>query len=221
MAFVSFVARTSFVATALAVVATAGTPAFEQSLSPRTIDEAIAIGLTRVDAERARFHRPYRSEVNVAPVDWIDVVTPFRRVMLEAEARTRSGGRLFGQRDAFAALGTTPNRVSIVVELTFHPMNTFVGVPPYEVALVRGTDRIVPLELERVPRFGPRVSGVTLPYPWNGGIRLPGVAEPLTGGTLVAQFDGLLLVLDGAYDVVVSEPGRVLARARVTLGAVR
>lgn len=197
------------------------TSAFEPTLSPRAIDEAIAIGLTRVDAERARFHRPYRSEVNIAPVDWIDVVTPFRRVMLEAEARTRGGGRLFGQRDAYEALGTTPNRVSIVVELTFHPMNTFVGVPTYEVTLMRGSASIAPLELERVPRFGPRVSGVPLPYPWNGGVRLPGVAEPLTGGTLVAQFDGLLLVPDGAYDVTVSEPGRMLARARVNLGAVR
>lgn len=205
----------------LLLAATLAAAAFEPTLSPRAIDEAIAIGLTRVDAERARFHRPYRTEINVAPVDWIDIVTPFRRVMLEAEARTRNGGRLFGQRDAYEALGTTPNRVSVVIELTFHPMNTFVGVPPYEVTLVRGSDPIAPLELERVPRFGPRVSGVPLPYPWNGGVRLPGVAEPLTGGTLVAQFDGLLLVADGAYEIAVSEPGRVLARARVNLGSVR
>jgi hypothetical protein len=220
VAFVSFVARTSLVAALFATVAT-GPAAFEQSLGARAIDEAIAIGLTRVDAERARFHRPYRSEINIAPVDWIDIVTPFRRVMLEAEARTRNGGRLFGQRDAYEALGTTPGRVSVIVELTFHPMNTFVGVPLYEVSLARGADSLAPLELERIPRFGPRVSGVPLPYPWNGGVRLPGVAEPLTGGTLVAQFDGSLLVADGVYDVVVHEPGRVIARARVSLGAVR
>src|SRR5512139_2926467 len=62
--------------------------AFELTLDTRALDDAIRIGLSRLESDRTTFHQPYRIEVGRAPVDWIDIITPFRRVVLEAETRT-------------------------------------------------------------------------------------------------------------------------------------
>jgi hypothetical protein len=209
--------------------------AFEATLDNQAIDRAIDIGRTRFDAERVAFHRPYRVNVGRAPVDWIEIVTPFRRVALESQVHERSGGRLFGEREARAALGLMPQRVDIVVEMTFHPMNTFVGVPSYDVALApaaaganaapRG-DRsraglLQPDHLERAPRFGARVNGNALPYPYELTPRLPRGSEPVTGGVIVAQFDGGMLDARGVYDVVVTDGATELTRARVDFGVLR
>jgi len=195
--------------------------AYERTLDPRAIEQALSIGLSRIDADRERFHRPYQTIVNRAPVDWIDIVTPFRRVALEAESRTRAGARLFGQREALEALASAPERVDVIVELSFHPLNTFVGVPDYGVVLMQDGLPLQPQNIERVPRFGPRVGGTLLPYPWRGGVRIPRGSEPLLGGTIVAQFDGAQLTPDGTYDVVIADAGKELARGRVNFGSVR
>jgi hypothetical protein len=217
VSFVTFVVRVVFVVGALCATVVA----FEATLDPRAMEQAIALGLTRIDADRVRFHQPYRIAVNRAPVDWIDVITPFRRVVIETETRTRAGARLLGQREAIEALGPTPNQLAINVELTFHPLNTFIGVPTYEVFLARGSERLAPRETERVPRFGPRVTATPLPYPWNGVARLSRGSEPLLGATFVALFDGALVAADGVYDVVLMDAGKELARAKVNLAAVR
>ena len=195
--------------------------AYERTLDPGTLNQAISIGISGSESDRARFHRPYHLDVGRAPVDWIDVITPFRRVVLGAERHTRDGGRLYGQRDAMALLDAAPEQLDIVVELTFHPLNTYVGVPPYTVALVRGSDRVEPGSLERVPRFGPRMTGTPLPYPFGGGTRLPLGTEPLLGGTLAAHFSSAMLMPAGSYEVVVMEGEVELARAAVNLGALR
>ena len=128
-------ARTGIVVAALLAFTAVGA-AFEPSLDQQSLAEAIALGLSRIDDMRSRFHATYRLEVMQPPVDYIEVVTPFRRVALDAEAHTRAGERLCGQREALAALGDTPSRVDLVVELTFHPLNNYVGMPDFDVALV-------------------------------------------------------------------------------------
>jgi hypothetical protein len=196
---------------------------FERALDPRTLDDALRIGMSRLDADRLAFHRPYRIDVGRAPVDWIDVVTPFRRVALEAEARTRAGARMYGQRDALASLGASAQQVHIVVEMTFHPLNTFVGVPLYGVALApqEPTGRagalrvVVPTDVEHVPRHGQRLSGMPLPYPYNGAGGVLRGSDPMLGGVIVAKFDGTTLDSTGLYDVVVTDAGRELSRTRV------
>ena len=205
----------------LVVATVVSVAAFDRAPDPRTIEQALSIGLSRIDADRAGFHRPYRLEVNRSPVDWVDIVTPFRRIVLEAEARTRNGARLYGQREAVETLAAAPDRVDAIVELTFHPLNTFIGVPGYDVRLVTGRDVIAARETERIPRFGPRLGVSPLPYPWIGSARVPRGGEPLLGGVIVAQFDGRLLAPDGGYDVVIEESGKELARARVELGRLR
>src|SRR5688500_4233425 len=113
-----------------------GARAIELMLGPRAHAEALDIGQSRIASVRTRFHRPYRLVVARASVDYIEVVTPYRRVALAAEARTRLGERALGQREARAVLGDTPEQIDLLVELTFHPQNTFIGVPAYEVRLL-------------------------------------------------------------------------------------
>src|SRR5688572_2457246 len=194
------------------------------TLDPRAIGEAIALGQSGLDRERARFHAPYRLVVNKAPVDYVEVVTPFRRVVLAAQSRAQAGDRRFGQRQAFDILAAAPPTVELVVELTFHPLNTFVGVPDYSVVLVeRGAPPIRPRAVDRIPRHGPRVEGAPLPNPTA--IQQPGKnegkTEPLVGGTMVAHFDMQLLSPSGLYEVVVEEAGKELGRVRADLSRLR
>src|SRR5688500_7026106 len=131
------------------------------SLDARAIGEAIAIGQSRIERDRIRFHAPYRLVVNRPPIDYVDVVSPFRRIVVAAEARARIGDRTFGQRQAFEMLAAAPAEIELYVELTFHPLNTFVGVPDYTVVLAEsGTAPVQPRVVERVPRHDPRVEGM-------------------------------------------------------------
>ena len=152
-----------------ALLAAPGVHAIELVLGPRALTEAVDIGQTRIDSIRTRFHQPYRLPVARPPVDYVDIVTPFRRVVLAAESRARAGDRLFGQREARATLGDTPEQVDVLVELTFHPQNTFIGVPTYVVRLLpvrAATGPVDPRDFSYVPRFGPRMDSVSPAYPY-------------------------------------------------------
>lgn len=156
------------------------------------------------------------------PVDYIDVVTPFRRVALLADERARAGGRL-SQREATAMLGERSTLGEILVELTFHPLNAFVGVPAYDVELATAAPvaEIGPLRIGRIPRFGARLEGGPLPSRYAGAPNAPGESQPMLGGTIVATFSGEALNPNGVYDIVVRENGKELARAGVNMGALR
>ena len=202
----------------LLVVLLAGSTAagFEQALDLRSIDDAIAIGQSSIEAVRTRYHQPYRIQVARPPIDYIEIVTPFRRVVLLAEERVQLGARLF-QREAIAALGNRSGVVEVLVGMTFHPLNAFVGVPEYDVELVTASPvaRISPRNISRVPRF-------SSPVPVRRfGSPVPNGGEPLVGGTIAASFGAAALNPNGVYDVVVSEKGKELARARVSLGNLR
>jgi len=204
-----------------------GSFAMQVSLDQRAIQEALDIGNTSIERTRARFHADYRFVVGRAPVDFIEIVTPFRRLVIAAETRARTGTRMFGQREALEALKPDPERVDLYVELTFHPLNTFVGVPGYGVMLKPtrpGALPIRPSAIDRIPRFGPRVDGQTVyrPLPYPIPPRVPSGGEPLSGGTLIAAFDGRLLDPEGAYDaVVLDERDKELASVRIDLARLR
>ena len=206
---------------AACLTAIAKVAAFDQALDAQSLAEAIQIGTSRIDDTRSRFHAPYRVEAMQPPVDYIDVVTPFRRVVLDAEGHARAGAGLYGQREATATLGDTPSRVDLVVDLTFHPLNNYLGMPDYGVMLVTtaGT-AIAPTAIQRIPRFGPRLSG-TLSYPYAAGGAGPKNGEAISGGTVVAQFDGRALDPRGIYTIVVRESGKDVAKTSLNLGRLR
>lgn len=197
---------------------------YEPVLDPRAIAEAIAIGQSYIEAPRRDFHKRYRVPVNRPPVDYIEVVTPFRRVEMAAEARARVGDRLFGQRTALEMLAKTREQIDLFVELTFHPLNTYVGVPGYDITVMAvGTAAppIPPRNVQRVPRFGARVEGTPLLYLAPAAPLAPAASQPMLGATVIAEFDGRLLTPNGVYDAIISESGKELARARINLGNVR
>ena len=196
---------------------------FDPAISPRQIDEAMGIGQSRIDGVQARFHQPYRIQVNRAPFDYIDVVTPFRRVVLITEERTNLGIRGFTNREAAAALGAGASVVEMRVEMTFHPQNVFIGVPGYDVELmvVSTAARVMPREVTRIPRFGVRIESAPLPAPAGALPNQGGGSMPVTGGTIVATFSVGTLEAAGVYDVVVSEMRKELARVRVNFAGLR
>ena len=208
---------------AICIVSTAiAASALELTLDRFAIEQALAIGQSRSDAERARIHKPYRLASTRPPVDFIEVITPFRRIALTAEARTRVGDRSFSQREAMAVLAESEDRVELWVELTFHPLNTFIGVPDYTVTLLKADgSRMAPVRVDRIPRHGPRVEGGFLPLPSTLAAPAGGGGQPMVGGAMIARFDGRTLDAQGAYDVLVAEAGKELARARVDFAQLR
>jgi hypothetical protein len=206
----------------LALLAGGSAAAFERTLDLRLVNEAIATGDSRVPMVRTRFHQPYRIPVGIAPIDYIEIVTPFRRIVQLTETRARSGGRTLGQNETIAAAGDRYGLLEVVVELTFHPLNTFVGVPEYGVELAGPTlrEQIEPRQLARIPRFGPRVEGPVASVR-DAVPAIPGPTTPMLGGIVIAGFDAEELDPKGVYDVVVTEGEKSLARARLDLGRLR
>ena len=204
------------------LLATAWPHAAQRSLTPRDVDEALLIGQSRLAADRTRFHNPYRITVARAPVDYVDVITPFRRVVLAAGERLLIGDRSFGQRQALELLATSGDTFDFLIELTFHPLNTFVGIPSYDVTLAAGPTRIPPKSIDRVPRFRARVDGLppSIPTPALGSVKGPST-QPMLGGTITARFGADAIDPAGAIDLVVSDGGAELARARIDLGRLR
>ena len=196
--------------------------AVQLTLDNRALFDAITIGQSRLERERVAVHEPYRLRVARAPVDWIDVVTPFHRVVLAAEARARVGDRVFGQREAFAVLREATGQIDLVIELTFHPQNNFVGVPPYEITLIGpGGAKVQPLRTDRYPRFQARVATPTPELPLRGGTPLSGNGDPVLGGTIVAPFNGANLNPVALYTVLMTEAGKELARVPMDLSKLR
>ena len=196
--------------------------AFEPTLDRRAIEQAIFLGQSRFDAERTRFHSGYRLVVSHVPVDWIDVITPFHRVALAAEAKARLGDRVFGQREAAAALSVAPNLIELLFELTFHPLNNYVGVPAYTVTLNRAQEKPVAAQfINRYPRFGPRTE-TNAPAPPNpNAAPILGSGQPMLGGTLVVQFAADAIDAKGRYDIVLADNGKELVRTGVDFGRMR
>jgi hypothetical protein len=209
------------VATCL-LCAVVSTSAMQPTLDRRGIEEAIQIGQSRLDAERARFHAIYRLTSSRPPFDWIDVITPYHRVAIAAEERARQGNRVFGQREAFAALAAAPNLLELVVELTFHPLNTFVGVPAYDVTLIGGQGKPIKAQyINRYPRFSPRTAANVPALPNPNAAPVLGTGQPMLGGTMVAQFTADALDANGTYDIVIADAGKEMIRLRMELAKMR
>lgn len=196
------------------------TDAVQLTLDRRAVEEAIYIGQSRIESDRTRFHAPYRVRVVQPPIDWIDVITPFHRVELAAENNARRGGRMFSQQEAIAVMKDAIGQIDLLIEMSFHPLNTFVAVPLYQVQIVSaGGRRIEPKRLERFPRFGPRAESTSpalpAPTPQFGG------GQPVVGGTILAPLDGSAFDPNQRIEVVVVDGKTELARTAIDLGKMR
>jgi hypothetical protein len=153
-------------------------------------------------------------------------VTPFRRIVLAAQARAGAGDRRWGQREAIEIEAASPRQIDLYAELTFHPLNTYVLVPLYKVRVRQPSGAWVePRNVNGMPRYGPRVNGGLVPYtptPIPGGA-LPGRAQPMLGATIVASFDGdaLASACSQRCDVVIEEEGKTRVEAPLSLAHLR
>jgi hypothetical protein len=211
----------------LAAVMLAGWCAAPGAIEPDVdllgIDDALAIARDSLGPARARFHEGYRAIVAQAPVDWVEIVTPFRRIVLAAQASAARGERTFGQRQALETLAAAPGRMDVHVELTFHPLNTYIGVPDYDVRLV-GVGRsaqVRALGVDRLSRWTPRIDSLPPALPAGGGNVSSPRGQALVGGTLVARFDVRDLEGTGVYEIGITDGDTVIARTRIDLSRLR
>ena len=217
--------RLAAVVAAAAMAGTAATRvhAIDLRLDPAAISQAISLGQTSIAGDVTRFHQPYRLDVSRAPVDYVEVVTPYRRIVLAAQARARAGDRRWGQRQAIELEAASPGQVDLYAELTFHPLNSLVMVPLYRIRILLPTGALMePRNTSSMPRYGPRVDGGLVPYtpaPLPGSAVL-GRSQPMLGATIVGSFDGATLAAacNRRCDVVIEEEGK--SRVQVPLSLV-
>lgn len=145
-----------FGATSIALVILAG-GAINLDLSDRDITRAVETGISSEQA-RARFHAAYIIPINDPTVERLEVITPFRRLVLITEERTRFGNWLFshsGIRDPKAAIQPWRGRLSVVATLRFHPQNTFGDIPAYEIVAGGAGGPLRPLDVIRTSLTAP------------------------------------------------------------------
>src|SRR5688500_11255352 len=109
--------------------------AVQTSLGLEAVDEALRLIRSSGSSEQARFNSPYRVNVATGAVDYLEVVTPFRRMVLAGSIRAAAGDRGFSQRQALELLRESGDRLDLYLELTFHPLNTYVTIPEYGVTM--------------------------------------------------------------------------------------
>jgi hypothetical protein len=200
--------------------------AIDLRLDPEAISQAVSLGQTSIARDLTRFHQPYRLDVSRPPVDYVEVVTPYRRIVLAAQARAQAGDRRWGQRQAIELEAASPGQVDLYAELTFHPLNSFVLVPLYHLRVLLPSGGLTePRNSSSMPRYGPRVDGGLVPYtpiPLPGGA-VRGRSEPMLGATVVASFDAAALAAacNRRCDVVIEEQGKSRVQVPLSIAALR
>ena len=202
--------------------------AVEANLSMQGVDDAIVFArMARRDARQA-FHDRYVRTVGET-VRRISLVSEYRRVVLLTEEHIRLGDRNYSVRQMTSDLKPWRGSLEVIVELAFHPQNTYVGVPLIDVLLVPLDDpatacRSPPTPPTGFPRFGlfwdrrrpTRRGGRSRRWPRSVTPR----AEPVTGGWVQARFEAEPLA-HGRFDVVVKEGAKTLGVAAFDFGALR
>jgi len=117
-------------------------------LKDADVERALRIG-RGFDQDRARFHKPYIVAINDATVEQIEIVTEFRRVVLFAEDRIRQGDHMFGPRQVDTALRQWRGRVTVIARVRLHPLNTYVMVPEFRIAV--GEPPLKTVDARRTP----------------------------------------------------------------------
>ncbi len=180
-------------------------------LTDRDIADALNLGGATEDT-RARFHAPYIVAIEDATVERVEVITEFRRFVLAAEEHRQQGNWMLA-RGGYDQKGRTlkdllqpfSGQVSVRVRLRFHPHNSYVTLPAFDIML--GEPTLVPRQALRTPHIVP-ASG-------DGKSR-----DFISGATIETTFDALS-IQDRALPVRIVTEGRELARAIVDFSALQ
>lgn len=181
--------------------------ALNLNLTTSDIERALAIARQR-DAERARFHAPYIQNVSTATVQSVEIVSEFRRIVLIAEERVRLGDRAFAYstREAGEAAKLWKSRVNVIARVRFHPLNTYVSVPPVTITLdgARAADAFLGVRAEPL---------LALP---SGRL---GEHVPILGAVAEASFDAALIG-QTTRTATITVDGKEAARVRLDFASV-
>ncbi len=193
-------ARAAFLLLGAAVCLGAATPSLETSIDRPTIARAIALGRSHDAAALQRFHASYLIRLNDAPLDELEVVTEFRRVVLATQIKPNDIS--WGPEQAQKMLRPFRGTVSLVLRVTFPPQNLYRAMPAFDLVLydrVRGTLRA--RDTRQMPQY---IAGQLAP---------PG--SPILGGLVEATFDAERLDRRAVYLAGIGEEGRELRRVEV------
>jgi len=222
--------RTGALAAAVAGALTLAPPAraIEANLPMQGVDDAIVFARMARHEARRDFHDRY-ARTPGGTVTRISLVSEYRRVVLRTEERIRLGNRNYGVRQLTDELEPWRGQLEVIVDLTFHPQNTYVGVPLIDVLLapLDGDGDRTPRTAEktdRIPRFGGFFDPPPPDAPWWP-FPPPAEAvtvrrETVTGGWVLARFDAAPLAR-GRFDVVVKDGATALGSAEFDFGALR
>lgn len=202
--------------------------AITANIDREALDEALIFARQATRDERRAFHDGYL-ETPGGAVRRISVVSEYRRVVLLVEEKMRLLDRNYGVRQMTQALGPWRGLVEVIVELQFHPQNTYIGVPLIDVLAVPLDDPanpapLVPEANDRRPHFGmfwdpPPMDAPWWPFP-PATAPVIGRTEPLTGGWLQARFDARPFA-KGRFDIVVKDGAARLGAATFDMGALK
>jgi hypothetical protein len=216
---------------ALATLALVPRPrALEANLTAQAVDDAISFARMAQRGARQVFHDRYVRSVSET-VRRISIVSEYRRVVLRTEEHIRLGDRGYSVRQLTTEIEPWRGSLEVIVELAFHPQNTYVGVPLIDVLLVPldrpGPGTAMPLiadATDRIPRFGAYWDPLPPDTPWwpfpPVSLTVTPKAEPVTGGWVQARFAAAPLAT-GHFDVVVKEGAKTLGAADFDFGALR
>jgi hypothetical protein len=188
---------------AVCLAAPAGLRALVLDVDQDQAYRAIAIGRS-ADAERARFHARYVVPVSDASIERAELLTAFRRVVVETERRLSLGDHMFGARQAADLLKPWRGKLTIIVRVRFHPHNVFVTMPAYEVVVASPAGAEVRLgDVRRTP-----IWAMAEPNQKRG------TSTALIGAVVESDFDAAA-VGQSMRVVTVMLEGHVLARATI------
>ena len=163
----------------------------------------IALG---TDAARARFHEAYRVPIDDPLFERVEIITEFRRYVLEVE-RQRAQGNWMMARGGYDSKGRTlkdllsakHGQVVVRVELRLHPLHTYSTLPKFEISL--GDPALLPVESSSSPLIsGTKKDGKE--------------GSALTGGVFETAFNAPSIG-NASYTVRVAIDGKLIGRATV------
>ena len=190
-------AQALVLALASAMVLHAGVNALILQPTAKDVERALKLAQAR-EAKRAEFHKPYIVHPDHPALEQLEAITEYRRYVMATEEQLRMGNWLFAQsaQRAQEKLASWRGRLTVAARLRFHPQNTLIGLPPYELAIANPD--LAPLELTRTP-INAMLSG-----------RRNDLQAPLIGATLEAVFDAAV-VGQTARPVILSLNGQPVA----------
>lgn len=158
------------------------------------------------ESSRALFHAPYRVAVDDALVEHVEIITEFRRFVLAAEEQLKAGNWMMA-RGGFDPKGRTvkdllrplSGQVSIRARLRFHPQNSYVTPPAFDILL--GEPTLLGINAVRTPHTTPATGE-------------PGTRDIFTGAT-IEMFFNAPTIDDRELPVRLFSEGRELVRIDV------